>query len=116
MFIKALPLPVLHENAQNRKIILKPPNNFIAGRPKAALLFWFFSDFRCDVPLFIVVLDVCGCEKLVKIDVNCWTGRWPPVWEVAVHLAVAGDVLDEISDLIESVSEGFPGYSCITPL
>ena len=24
-----------------------PPSNFIAGRPKAALLFWFFGDFRC---------------------------------------------------------------------
>ena len=22
---------------------LKPPSNFIAGRPKAALLFWFFG-------------------------------------------------------------------------
>ena len=49
-----------------------------------------------------------------------------PVWEIAVHLAVAGDVhdgvvlccpffsrdvLDEFWDLIESVSEGFPTYS-----
>ena len=48
--------------------------------------------------------------------------------EIAVHLAVAGDVfdgvficcpfsprdvLDEIWDLIESVSEGFLSYSCI---
>ena len=46
-----------------------------------------------------------------------------PVWEIAVHLAVAGNVydgiffvlsfcprgvLDEIWDLTESVSEGFP--------
>ena len=37
---------------------LKPPSNFIAGRPKAALLFWFFGGFRCDVPLFIVILDI----------------------------------------------------------
>ena len=34
-------------------------SNFIAGRPKAALLFWLFSDFRCGVPLFIVILVVC---------------------------------------------------------
>ena len=27
-----------------------------AGRPKAALLFWFFGGFRCGVPLFIVIL------------------------------------------------------------
>ena len=49
------------------------------------------------------------------------------MWEFAVHLALAvgvydgaffvmsffpRDVLDEILDLIESVSEGFPTYSC----
>ena len=48
-----------------------------------------------------------------------------PIWEIAVHLAVAGDVydgvffmlsffprnvLDEILNLIESVSEGFLTY------
>ena len=33
-----------------------PPSNFIAGRPKAAYLIWFFSDFRCGVPLFIVII------------------------------------------------------------
>ena len=27
----------------------------IAGRPKAALLFWCFGDFRCGVSLFIVI-------------------------------------------------------------
>ena len=37
---------------------LKPPNNFIAGRPMAALLFWIFGDFRCGVPLFIVILVI----------------------------------------------------------
>ena len=26
-----------------------PSVNFIAGRPKAALLLWCFGDFRCDV-------------------------------------------------------------------
>ena len=35
-----------------------PPRNFIAGRPKAALLFWFFGDFRCGVLLFIVILVI----------------------------------------------------------
>ena len=38
--------------------LLKPPSNFIAGRPKAALLFWFFGGFRCGVPLFIVLLVI----------------------------------------------------------
>ena len=34
---------------------LYPPSNFIAGRPKAALLFGFFYGFRCGVLLFIVI-------------------------------------------------------------
>ena len=36
-----------------------PPINFIDGRPKAALLFCFFGDFRCGVLLFIVILVKC---------------------------------------------------------
>ena len=28
---------------------------FVAGRPKAALLFWFFGDFRCGALLFMVI-------------------------------------------------------------
>ena len=39
----------------DRKLV-QAPSNFIAGRPKAALLFWFFGGFRCGVPLFIVYL------------------------------------------------------------
>ena len=40
------------------------PSNFIAGRPKAALLFWFFfSDFRCGVPLFVVILLIYKYKK-----------------------------------------------------
>ena len=31
-----------------------PPVIFIAGRPKAALLFWFLGDFRCGALLFMV--------------------------------------------------------------
>ena len=38
--------------------LVKAPSNFIAGRPKAALLFWFFGGFRCGVPLFIVMLVI----------------------------------------------------------
>ena len=32
-----------------------PPVMFIAGRPKAALLLWFFGDFRCGALLFVVI-------------------------------------------------------------
>ena len=28
--------------------------------------------------------------------VECWTSRWPPVWEIASRLAVAGDVFDSV--------------------
>ena len=41
-----------------QKETLKPPSNFIAGRLKAALLFWGFGGFRCGVPLFIVILVI----------------------------------------------------------
>ena len=42
---------------KNGNIQLKN-SNFIAGRPKAALLFWFFGGFRCGVPLFVVILVI----------------------------------------------------------
>ena len=32
--------------------------NFIAGRPKAPLLFRFFGGFRCGVPLFIAMFVI----------------------------------------------------------
>ena len=32
-----------------------PPVIFIAVRPKAALLFWFFGGFRCGALLFMVI-------------------------------------------------------------
>ena len=35
-----------------------PLSNFIAGRPKAALLVWLLSDCKCGVPLFIVFLVI----------------------------------------------------------
>ena len=73
----------------------------------------------CCLSLFLLCVNV----EVGGVDVDCWTSRWPPVWEVAVHLAVAGhvfdgvfflvlsfllrDVYDEIWILIEAVSEGF---------
>ena len=41
----------------DRKLVKAPPPPvfFIAGRPKAALLFWFFGDFRCGALLFMVI-------------------------------------------------------------
>ena len=38
-------------------------SNFIAGRAKAALLFWFFGSFRCGVPLFVVILVIHSYEN-----------------------------------------------------
>ena len=34
---------------------IRPQVFFVAGRPKAALLFWFFGDFRCGALLFMVI-------------------------------------------------------------
>ena len=43
----------------DRKLhVVQAPSNYIASRPKAALLFWFFSDFICGVLLFIVLLVI----------------------------------------------------------
>ena len=40
----------------DHKLVQAPPVFFIAGRPKAALLsFWFFGDFRCGALLFMVI-------------------------------------------------------------
>ena len=38
--------------------------NFIAGRPNAALLLWLFSDFRCGVPLFMVILVIYNYKNM----------------------------------------------------
>ena len=37
------------------QISWSPPVIFIAGRPLAALLFWFFGDFSCGASLFMVI-------------------------------------------------------------
>ena len=38
--------------------LVEAPGVFIAGRPKAALLFWFLGGFGCGVPLVIVMLVI----------------------------------------------------------
>ena len=49
-------LPVHSFNALIKPILRDClPNNFLVGRPKAALLFWFFGDFRCGALLFMVI-------------------------------------------------------------
>ena len=56
---------------QNFERIVEATSNFIAGRPKAALLFWFFGGFSCDVWLCFVILVRYKNRKYVKIDVQC---------------------------------------------
>ena len=46
----------------DRKLV-QAPSHFIVGRPKAALLFWFFSDFRCGMPLLIDILVIYKYKK-----------------------------------------------------
>ena len=45
-----------------------PPVFFIAGRPKAALLFWFlfFGDLRCGALLFMVIHVIYKYKKIGK--------------------------------------------------
>ena len=45
------------ESIQRRPVNLKSLDNwvFIAGRPGAALVFWFFVDYRCGALLFMVI-------------------------------------------------------------
>ena len=106
---------------------MKPPAILLLAVPRR--LFCFGSLVILDVvcrylSLFLLYINI----KIGKIDVNCQTSRQPPVWEIAVHLAVACDVFDgvffvlsffprdvlgEIWDLIESFSEGFSFYFCI---
>ena len=74
---------------------LKPPSNFIAGRPKAALLFWFFGDFRCGVLLFMAILVI---YKYIKIGKNS-------CWETAALLAVAGGVCDSVSPNTHTITK-----------
>ena len=35
--------------------LVEAPSNFIVGRLKAALLFWFFDGFRCGLCIFIIL-------------------------------------------------------------
>ena len=46
----------------------RPPVFFIAGRPKAALLLWFFGDFRCGALLFVVIHVIYN----IKIGINSY--------------------------------------------
>ena len=48
-----------------------PPVTFIAGRPKAAFLLWFFGDFRCGALLFVVIHVIYKYKNRIKIVVKC---------------------------------------------
>ena len=45
---------------------IKKPVIFIAGRPKAAFLFWFFGDFKCGALLFMAILVLYINKKIGK--------------------------------------------------
>ena len=98
---------------------------FVAGRPRAALLLWFFGGFGCGALLFVVIRVVCGCKNRWRwlLSVGLAGGRLlgsccSPgcrLWCLWLCLFVLSffprGVLDEILNLIESVSEEFPSYS-----
>ena len=50
-------LGIFHAN-QTTKCLKNQSRTKVEGRSKAALLIWFFSDFRCSVLLFIVLLVI----------------------------------------------------------
>ena len=101
-----------------------PPVIFIAGRPKAALLFWFFGDFRCGALLFVLFtlyintkIGEGGCKMLDWPVAACLGGccspgcrLWCLWWCLFVLSFFPRGVLNEIMNLIESVFEGFPSY------
>ena len=66
---------------------------FIAGRPKAALLFWFFGDFRCGALLFMVIHVIYKYKNRWRWLLNV---RLACDHLFAVHLAVACDVYDGV--------------------
>ena len=47
-------------------IFIAGPVIFIAGRPKVALLFWFFGDFRCGALLFMVIHVIYKYKNSLK--------------------------------------------------
>ena len=53
---KCLYLYPVFENKLKKNVLHKLV--YIAGRPKAALLFWFFGGVRCGFPLFIIILVI----------------------------------------------------------
>ena len=55
VFISGEPEQKQGRGLVDHKLVQAPPVIFIAGRPKAALLFWFFGDFRGGVLLFMVI-------------------------------------------------------------
>ena len=103
---------------------VKSPSNFIADRLKAAPLFWFFSDFKFGVPLFIVILVIYkngnGLKQLLFVILASghlyrkllftWLSLLVSLMPYFCAVIFPRGVLDEIWDFIESVSEGFPTY------
>ena len=97
-----------------------------SGSPKAALLFWFFGDFRCGALLYMVIrvidkyknrggklnVRLAGDHLYGKL-VFTWLSRVLSMMVSFLLYFFSRDVLDEILNLIESVSEGFPAYSYI---
>ena len=43
---------------QTEQLSVLGTSNYVAGRLRAALLFWFFDDIGCGVSLFIVILVI----------------------------------------------------------
>ena len=98
----------------NRQVIAPDHTSFFAGRPKAALLFWFLVGLRCGVRLCLAILVRYNNRKKgknrflnVSLSDDHLYGKWLFTWlSLAMSLMVSyfvltflpRDVLDEIWD------------------
>ena len=55
---------------------LKPPSNFIAGSPKAALLFWFFMVVLLSICLWYVsIVATCTAAHLALCHASLYNNK-----------------------------------------
>ena len=98
----------------------------LAGRPKAVLLYWFFGEFRCGALLFMVIHVIYKYKNRWRLLLNfglagdhlhgkllfTWLSLVMSIMVFFVLSFFPRGVLDEILNLIGSVSGGFPSCSC----
>ena len=86
----------------DRKLV-QAPSNFIAGRPKAALLFWFFDGFRYGMWLCLVFFLGAFIGSPFNLPVNRYNvGRGGPKKQEDMR---EKDISIEISELEKGLTQ-----------